>query len=226
MSCFILKITLLTCHLQSYIRQWNNFLLKQIDAKRIHPGILKPVQHYISHIVYMVKQQGVLRAYSARSMERSIGKYKKLIKSKVNAGANAGNILERLTTRNHINSQSWSVHNELDLLTPRSYAEKSFKNNPSGEANDPQLWEPFQNCLVISLPVGVDSRLFSKALLKYYRRTEPNGASIVGIASLDSLYIAGRAWAYNNVYTSTLYKDHISEHRRGNNYIMFTASYV
>jgi hypothetical protein len=157
---------------------------------------------------------------------RSIGKYKKLIKSKVNAGANAGNILERLTTRNHINSQSWSVHNELDLLTPCSYAEKSFKNNPSGEANDPQLWEPFQNCLVISLPVGVDSRLFSKALLKYYRRTEPNGASIVGIASLDSLYIAGRAWAYNNVYTSTLYKDHISEHRRGNNYIMFTASYV
>jgi hypothetical protein len=201
-------------------------LLREIDAKRIHPGILKPVQHYLSHIVYMIKQQGVLRAYSARSMERSIGKYKKLIKSKVNAGANAGNILERLTTRNHINSQSWSVQTELDLLTPRSYAENSYKNNPSGEAGDPQLWEPFQDCLVTSLPAGVDCRFFLKALLKYYRRTEVNGASIVGIDSFDSIYIAGRAWAYNNVYTSTLYKNYISERRRGNNYIMFTASYL
>ncbi len=201
-------------------------MLREIDAKRIHPGILKPVQHYLSHIVYMIKQQGVLRAYSARSMERSIGKYKKLIKSKVNAGANAGNILERLTTRNHINSQSWSVQTELDLLTPRSYAENSYKNNPSGEAGDPQLWEPFQDCLVTSLPAGVDCRFFLKALLKYYRRTEVNGASIVGIDSFDSIYIAGRAWAYNNVYTSTLYKNYISERRRGNNYIMFTASYL
>jgi hypothetical protein len=174
----------------------------------------------------MIKQQGVLRSYSARSMERSIGKYKKLIKSKVNAGANAGNILERLTIRNYMNSQSWGVDQELQLLTPRTYKDDSFKNNPSGESTDPQLWEPFKDYSIASLPVDVCDRQFKKALLHYYRRTEVNGGSIVGISSLNSLFVAGRAWAYNKVYTSALYKEHISERRRGNNYIMFTASHM
>ena len=44
-------------------------------------GVLKPVQHYLMHIPYMIEKQGVLKAYSGRSMERTIGRYKKLIKS-------------------------------------------------------------------------------------------------------------------------------------------------
>jgi hypothetical protein len=201
-------------------------LLAEIKAKRIHSGVFKPVQHYLSHIVYMIKQQGVLRAYSARSMERSIGKYKKLIKSKVDAGANAGNILERLITRNHINSQTWDVHTELDLITPRKYSESTFRNNPSGDASDPQLWAPFSNISVDTLPFGVSTQTFLKALLHYYRRTEANGVNIAEIDSLNSISIAGRAWAYGNVYTSTMYKSHINEYRRGNNYVLITASYL
>jgi hypothetical protein len=174
----------------------------------------------------MIKQQGVLRSYSARSMERSIGRYKKLIKSKVDAGANAGNILQRITTRSHINSQAWDVETELGLIKPRSYSENTFKNNPSGNADDPQLWAPFFERSIDSLPFGISARDFSKALVKYYRRTEQNGANITGIGSLDSLSIAGRAWAYNKVYTSSLYKSHINEFRRGNNYVMITVSYI
>jgi hypothetical protein len=201
-------------------------LLREIQAKRIHPGVIKPVQHYLSHIVYMIKQQGVLRSYSARSMERSIGKYKRLIRSKVNAGANAGNILERSTIRNHLNNQSWDVETEIELLTHRKYGDTTFKDKPSGDFGDPQLWAPFKDCSLDSLPVGVHERLFKKALLNYYRRTQYNGASIIGIGPSESVSVAGRAWAYNKVYTSTIYKNHISEHRRGNNYIMFTASYM
>lgn len=209
-----------------YIKEWHDFLLKEIAAKRIRPGVLKPVQHYLSHIVYMVKQQGVLRAYSARSMERTIGKYKKLIKSKVDAGANAGNILERMTIHNHINSQAWNIQTELDLITPRLYGEDTYKNNPSGKGDNIQLWSPFFESSVDSLPFGVSFQHFSRALLKYYRRTEPNGTSITDLALLNSLSVAGRAWAYNKVYVSTLYKKHINEYRRGNNYVMITVSYI
>jgi hypothetical protein len=62
--------------------------------------------------------------------------------------------------------------------------------------------------------------------LHYYRRTEANGVNIAEIDSLNSISIAGRAWAYGNVYTSTMYKSHINEYRRGNNYVMITASYL
>jgi hypothetical protein len=34
------------------------------------PACLSILSSYISHVVYMIKQQGVLRSYSARSMER------------------------------------------------------------------------------------------------------------------------------------------------------------
>jgi hypothetical protein len=69
-------------------------------------------------------------------------------------------------------------------------------------------------------------RLLKKALLNYYRRAQCNGASIIGTGPSESVSVAGRAWAYNKVYALTFYKNHISEHRRGNNYIMFTASYM
>jgi hypothetical protein len=123
MISFCTKISLLTFLLQSDIKQWHTFLLREIQAKRIHPGVIKPVQHYLSHIVYMIKQQGLLTSYSVRSMERSIGKYKRLIRSKVNAG----NILERSTIRNHINNQSWDVETEIELLTHRKYGNATFK---------------------------------------------------------------------------------------------------
>jgi hypothetical protein len=54
-------------------------------------------------MAYMIEQLGPMRAYSARSMERAIGKYKKLIKSKSNVAANAGNVMVRLATRAYIN---------------------------------------------------------------------------------------------------------------------------
>ena len=84
-------------------------------------GVLKPVQHYLMHIPYMIEKQGVLKAYSGRSMERTIGRYKKLIKSKVDAGANAGNVLERFTIYGYVNSLNINIMESLNLLEPKQY---------------------------------------------------------------------------------------------------------
>ncbi|KAG2209614.1 hypothetical protein INT45_013814, partial [Circinella minor] len=51
--------------------------------------------HLLRHIHGIVKALGPLRAYSTRSAERSIGFFKKHVKSRVSPGENAGNVIKR-----------------------------------------------------------------------------------------------------------------------------------
>ena len=187
---------------------------------------MKPVQHYLTHIPYMIEKQGVLKAYSGRSMERTIGRYKKMIKSKVDASANAGNVLERFTIYGYVNSLNVDIIKSLDLLEPKQYTTNSFISLDQHDKTAPQLWSPLSQHQLSSLPLGVSMLQMTTAVKKLYRRiySMPDDMSI----SVDdaTINVAGRAWFNNYTYTSTLYKDHINERRRGNNYVMFAASHM
>ena len=207
------------------MKQWNAFLLDEIKQKRIQAGVLKPVQHYLTHIPHMIEKQGVLKAYSGRSMERTIGRYKKLIKSKVDAGANAGNVMERFTIYGYVNSLNIDIREALNLLEPKQYSTNTFLSLDPNDTTTPQLWSPISRHSVTSLPSSVSAAKFHTALVKYHQ----NFANTVDISlsfNNTTFTIAGRAWYNNCTYTSTLYKDHINETRRGNNYVMFEAAYL
>lgn len=202
------------------IELWNKFLTVEIAAKRIQKGVFKPVQHYLSHIPYMIRKHGVLKAYSGRSMERTIGLYKKLIKSKVDSGTNAGNILQRFAFYNHINILGVDVEKELNLMTPRAYKTDTFVSLDAEDSESPQLWSsPIGYFGVSKLPCQVTASKLHTALTSFYRRTCGRQSSFP--AQDISLRIAGRCWFQDHVYSSRLYAAHINEHRRGNNYIKF-----
>ncbi|KAG2191773.1 hypothetical protein INT47_000262 [Mucor saturninus] len=207
------------------ITQWNNFLLSEIRQKRIQPGVLKPVQHYLTHVPMMIEKQGILKAYSGRSMERTTGRYKKLIKSKVNAGANAGNVLERFAVYGHVNSSNINLRETLNLLEPKQRTNNDFVPLDENDNTAPELWSPLFQCSVSSLPCGVSDRQFISALQRNYMRVYSVPYEPVNISS-GVVNGAGRAWFNDIVYTSAFFKDHINERRRGNNYVMFTASHL
>lgn len=188
---------------------------------------MKPTQHYLQHVADTITHNGPLSAYSTRSQERCIGKYKSLIKSKSSVGENAGNVLERLATRSYINTLPWEISDKVDLLTSREYGSNSYKELLSVDSVDGeaflQLWEPFIRCSSDKLPKDIVEQKFLGALRKFYLRVSNVD---VGIPStIDELLVSGRAWAFNKVYRSLCYADRIREHRRGNTFVLFEATH-
>ncbi|OAD74354.1 hypothetical protein PHYBLDRAFT_167768 [Phycomyces blakesleeanus NRRL 1555(-)] len=124
-----------------HLKHWHYYLSQQVQNKTISHSVFRPVQHYLVHIPFIVKQLGSLRCYSTRSMERVIGVFSKLIKSKCKSSRNASFLVERFTLHNYINI-AISIQNEIDLIQPKLYGRESYmnlSNDPSGA----QLWEPF-----------------------------------------------------------------------------------
>lgn len=158
-------------------------------------------------------------------MERSIGLYKKLIRSKVDSGTNAGNILQRFSFYNHVNNLGIDVEKELNLMGPRAYKTDTYLSLDPEDNDSPQLWSsPIAFFPTTKLPCQVTHSKFENALRRFYSRT--SGIQFCASSEDILLRIAGRCWFRDNVYTSQLYSTHINEHRRGNNFIKFDVACV
>lgn len=167
-----------------------------------------------------------MRAYSTRPLERTIGRYSKLIKSKVDSGTNAGNLVERISILNHIHS-SIDFKSTLNLKTKRPYSENSYIDFPSKKTVLPQLWSPIKtefdlnsinNNYSLFLGIPITNTIIKNSLCRYYKRTLPGS-----IKQLDSskITIAGRALIKTTLYSSVFRRHQINEFRRGNHHILF-----
>ncbi|OAD65296.1 hypothetical protein PHYBLDRAFT_176214 [Phycomyces blakesleeanus NRRL 1555(-)] len=110
--------------------QWTltSELLDEMDV------VFRPVQHYLVHISFIIKQLGPLRCYSIQSTERVIGVFSKLIKSKCKGGHNASFLVEQFILHNYVNT-AISIQDEIDLIQPKPYGRESYMdlpNDPSG----------------------------------------------------------------------------------------------
>jgi hypothetical protein len=175
----------------------------------------------------MIRQIGPLRAYSTRSLERTIGRYSNSIKSKVASGANASNIAENFGVRGYIHS-IMDIDELLDPIAPAPYSSKTYINDPNDIDGD-QLWEPFNNK---SLKTGTDNQTIENypiniiclALTKYYSRY--NSIPVKNVRIRPNIKLAGRAWINTTIYSSSKYRTMMNETRRGNHYVMFNSSYI
>lgn len=202
----------------SALKLWNTFLTEEINEERIKHGVFKPTQHYLNHIPFMIRKQGVLKSYSAFSMERSIGVIKRVLKSRSSVAANAGNILERSTLYNYIISSNINVKEKINLLAPRNYSTDTFIALDLENQNSAQLWgSPLEAASFSNLPFSITSAKLVVALQRFYKRID----FTFSLLNLESLIVAGRCWFEDSIYVSRLYREHIGERRRGNNYIMF-----
>ncbi|OAD68465.1 hypothetical protein PHYBLDRAFT_173457 [Phycomyces blakesleeanus NRRL 1555(-)] len=157
--------------MESYFKHGHSFLYQQVQNNTLSHSVFRPVQHYLVHIPYIIKQQGPLRCYSTCSMERVIGVFSKLINSKSKGDQNASFLVEQFAIHNYT-SMAISICDEINLIWPKPYGRESYMdlpNDPSGA----QLWEPFHQFVNLNddSVEGVGSPSVKEALLKYYRRT-------------------------------------------------------
>ncbi|OAD76898.1 hypothetical protein PHYBLDRAFT_165396 [Phycomyces blakesleeanus NRRL 1555(-)] len=208
--------------MESYFKHWHSFLYQQVQNNTLSHSVFQPVQHYLVHIPYIIKQQGPLQCYSTRSMERVIGVFSKLIKSKSKGGRNASFLVELFVIHNYT-STAISICDEINLIRPKPYGRESYMdlpNDPSGA----QLWEPFHQFVNLNddSVEGVGGPSVKEALLKYYRRT----TGLTGHEFGDSvIVVAARLWMDSTVYSSCMYRRKKNETSCGNHYVMFTCPY-
>lgn len=213
--------------LSSCIGEWHKFLKKEIKGKRLSKSVFRPVNHYLTHIPLVVRNLGPMRAYSTRPLERTIGRYSKLIKSKVDTGTNAGNLVEKISIQNHIVSLI-DIEAKLNPQTKASYNDKSYINCPSGKSDSSQLWSPIlkkfdmnsiENDYSSLLDITISNNIIQNALIRYYNRSLPG---ILTLQLPNSIIdIAGRALINSTLYSSVFRRKQINEYRRGNHHIMF-----
>ncbi|KAG2193041.1 hypothetical protein INT47_009291 [Mucor saturninus] len=176
---------------------------------------------------FITRKAGCMRSYSARSMERTIGKYSKLIKSKVHAGTNAGNMVERLSIRGYVNLALDTV-SLLESITPIKTSLYDFIELPPTAIHNQnhQLWSPFititttSSNLVESVPINT----FLRELKIYYGRSTRSLFASITIHNL-TIKMAARALLFSNIITSRIHRRIRAEHRRGNHFVLFHANY-
>ncbi|KAG2191239.1 hypothetical protein INT47_012016, partial [Mucor saturninus] len=213
--------------MESCFRNWHNFLDVEISNGNLSNSIFKPNNHYLSHIGFITRKAGCMRSYSARSMERTIRKYFKLIKSKVHAGTNAGNMVERLSIRGYVNLALDTV-SLLESITPIKTSLDDFIELPPTAIHNQnhQLWSPFititttSSNLVDSMPINT----FIRELKIYYGRSTRSIFASITIHNL-TIKMAARALLFSNIITSRMHRRIRAEHRRGNRFVLFHANY-
>jgi hypothetical protein len=209
----------------SDIKRWHDFLHGQVMSKKISRSVFKPVQHYLCHIPFIVRNQGPLRAYSTRSMERAIGKFSKLIKSKVKGGKNASNLIQRFAMHGYIKSML-NIEALINAIRPRPYNDSSYDCLPSDE-NGPQLWQPFQTVLSIvnvEKIEGVPGARIIKALKKYYSRFFSLAMEQVQLSTTE-IKAACSLWRDSYLYASCMSRRIRRATSRSNHFVMFTSAY-
>ncbi|GAA5804830.1 hypothetical protein HPULCUR_010338 [Helicostylum pulchrum] len=207
--------------IQSHFEHWLKYLARQVDQKKLSRSVFRPVQHYLTHIPFIIRRQGPLRAYSTRSMERTIGVFSKLIKSKRSGGKKASNLIERLGLQSYISSVL-DIEMLINLIKPATYSTNSYMNHPE-DRNGPQLWEPFSMVTINADSVieGVSGGRLVKAIKRYYLRSN----SAAGSVDFNNLKItlASRLWMNSTIFSSSRYRQFRNETSRGNHHVFFSA---
>ncbi|KAI8136648.1 hypothetical protein BJV82DRAFT_675807 [Fennellomyces sp. T-0311] len=130
--------------------KWLNYLRRQFEQGNIKETIFTITQHYLVHLVDMIRAMGPPRMYSAFAMERALGEVKKKVRSKSAQGTEAGNIMVKLAAKRHADQLKVPAEKVKEVLTD------------SQASNAPEIWSPFWNSSVDEYPeFGLDRLLRS-----------------------------------------------------------------
>ncbi|CAO3618584.1 unnamed protein product [Mucor hiemalis] len=182
--------------MESCFDKWHAYLKEEITKKHLSKSVFTINNHYLSHIGATIRQAGSLRVYSTRSMERTIGRYAKLIKSTVygvKTSLDNYKELSDLSIHNH-NHQLWSPSNYHSL--------SSLEDNIE----------------------GVPSLVFLSAIQSFYIRQKGSVRNTtITVDTTTPITTACRALLHSHVFNSQMYRVRRKESRRGNHYISFRS---
>lgn len=169
-------------------------------------------------------------------MERSIGIYKKRIRSSLNPGVNAGNVMETREMFSFLQSDGIIDSSAYDLKKDKV---NNFLPHPSNDPLLPQLWSPFHwrvNTVKLGQVVkqakekhnhtigGYLARDWLKALSQFLIRLTGNTSAVItSFHQHQFVNISQKLWTNNQIYISDLCKSKNAASSRGGEFVMFTA---
>ncbi|CAO3658608.1 unnamed protein product [Rhizopus stolonifer] len=201
---------------------WLNFLDTQIDTKCLSKTVYRINQHHLSHIPFIIQKMGLLRYYSLRPMERTIGRVKRSVRSRCSAGINSGNVLECTAIFQFLEDTGML---SLDLVYNRR------KDPLSGKNGVPHLCDPMAKKAtrlhdLNGTVQGVPTRIFGRSLWSYYYHSKRLQLNEVVIERGDSIHPFAKFWNESQLYTSLMYKQMKKDFRRGGQHVMFEFTHI
>lgn len=199
----------------SFFAAWHRFLNSEIDNRNMNARVFTPNNHYLSHLALLIRQMGPLRAYSCRSMERTIKLFTNLIKSTSHTGVNASNILRRQSNQNKM-----AVRQLLEVQFPSRPAQVGdYETSPSGL----QVWKPSRSVSLLGdgdedICFGTTRSRLIAGLKSYYTRL--SGERVISLEMAD-IELFGRAWRDSFVYSSTMNRRIKNLQTRADNVVLF-----
>ncbi|OAD75356.1 hypothetical protein PHYBLDRAFT_186379 [Phycomyces blakesleeanus NRRL 1555(-)] len=123
-------------------------------------------QHLLQHYPAMIEAYGPPRAYSARSVERAIGKYSRAIKSNSAIGINAGNIMLGLTQIQQMRVENSIMTTATVTATTLLQYDDSSAGSNVGTDSDIEFWGPLRNRTIVDSFGGISC--LPELLQKFY----------------------------------------------------------
>lgn len=114
---------------------WNTFLDHQQTAQKITYNFTTPNHHLLRHITQCIRKLGPMSSYSCRSMERSIGGMKQLIRANKDSGINAMNIMVDLAALTYIDINT-AYETDLDMEDDMLDVDDELNSNDDVYADD------------------------------------------------------------------------------------------
>ena len=157
------------------------------------------------------------------------------MRSRIKAGENAGNILERNILYDFLRNTKMVNFEGKQIKTGDDT--NSFEYHPSGNKDYAQLWCPFYDQFQLNQNNGVNRvandlvsiKALTNALKSYKKRLQSLTTPISSI-NLDysqQIRPAGRLWQDSHVYSSVIYKGGQQKiEKRGGEYVLFHSTHV
>lgn len=197
--------------------------------------------HQLSHIPFIIKENGPLVVNSLRVMERSIGYIKRQINARINVGENVNNILQRqglLTYIKSLNLMSFEGPNQPESAHKASTFYYHPDKNDENREYIGQLWAPFPKDFYMNnenQPIieGLSAKMkdFVNAMKSCKKRMFSLTNTPLSRIDLDYEQIvrpSGKAWQQDVVYTSCYAKLRFSRslNKRGGEHVIFNSYHI
>lgn len=163
-----------------------------------------------------------------------LGAYKKKMRSRVNAGENANNIMERTALYSFMKNTKMM---NFDPNQKVGDSANTFKYHPSNNKDYGQLWAPFYQSFELiddvsdDILVGeslVSMKKFVNALKGYKKRffSLPQSTSAIDI-NKQLITPAGKLWQDSRVISAAIFKKNQSKNtiKRGGEYVLFHSTH-
>ncbi|SAM00595.1 hypothetical protein [Absidia glauca] len=88
--------------MKSLLAVWNGYLLEQVEEGKLPLNVFTPNEHYMQHMSGIISRLGPPVMYSTRCLERTIGDYKRRLKSAADPGLECSNLMVKLAANNYL----------------------------------------------------------------------------------------------------------------------------